>query len=132
MAKRTSLTELMQQTNAAAVKRAGEQSAKRAEKRKPEAQTSQADDVVRNNKLKKVVEPKAEPKTLESGGEKNEIVKATIYLPLQVFDQLRSLHFDEQRGRAKRIKMHDYFLESLDLLFKQRGLKSISELTKKD
>ena len=60
--------------------------------------------------------------------DKHEIVKQMLYLPLPVAEQLRSLHFEEQRGQAKRIKMHDYFLEAIDLLFKNRGVKSIEDL----
>lgn len=62
---------------------------------------------------------------------KSEIVRQTLYLPLPVFDQLRDLFFEEQRGQVKRRRMHDYFLEGIDLLFKNRGLKSIAELTGK-
>lgn len=60
---------------------------------------------------------------------KSEVVRQTLYLPLPVFDQLRDLFFEEQRGQVKRRRMHDYFLEGIDLLFKNRGLKSIEELT---
>lgn len=62
---------------------------------------------------------------------KDEIVRQTLYLPLPVFDQLRDLFFEEQRGQVKRRRMHDYFLESIDLLFKERGLKSIADLIDK-
>jgi hypothetical protein len=62
---------------------------------------------------------------------KDEIVRQTLYLPLPAFDQLRELFFEEQRGQVKRRRMHDYFLEGIDLLFKDRGLKSIKELTGK-
>jgi hypothetical protein len=73
----------------------------------------------------------AEPEKVEASGEKGEIVRQTLYLPLPVFDQLRELFFEEQRGQVKRRRMHDYFLEGIDLLFKDRGLKSIEELTGK-
>ena len=63
---------------------------------------------------------------------KHEVVKLMLYLPLPVADQLRGLHFEEQRGQAKKRKMHDYCLEAIDLLFKSRGLKSIEELTGKN
>lgn len=66
----------------------------------------------------------------ERAGGKSEIVRQTLYLPLPVFDQLRELFFEEQRGQVKRRRMHDYFLEGIDLLFKDRGLKSVEELTK--
>lgn len=65
----------------------------------------------------------------ESSSAKDEIVRQTLYLPLPVFDQLRDLFFEEQRGQVKRRRMHDYFLEGIDLLFKNRGLKSVGELT---
>lgn len=67
----------------------------------------------------------------EAPDSKSEIVRQTLYLPLPVFDQLRDLFFEEQRGQVKRRRMHDYFLEGIDLLFKNRGLKSIEELTGK-
>ena len=63
---------------------------------------------------------------------KPEIVKLMLYLPLPVADQLRGLHFEEQRGQAKKRKMHDYCLEAIDLLFSDRGLKSIGELMDKE
>ena len=56
-------------------------------------------------------------------------MRQTLYLPLPVLDQLRDLFSEEQRGQVKRRRMHDYFLEGIDLLFKNRGLKSIEELT---
>ena len=40
-------------------------------------------------------------------------------------EQLRKLAFDEEG------KMHDYLLEGLDLVFRQRGLPGIAELKKK-
>ena len=49
----------------------------------------------------------------------------TVYLPLAVHRQLRKLAFDEEG------KMHDYLLEGLDLVFRQRGLPGIAELKKK-
>jgi hypothetical protein len=82
--------------------------------------------------------PKAEKKLAAVESEvvevltsKDEIIRQTLYLPLPVFDQLRDLFFEEQRGRVKRRRMHDYFLEGINLLFKDRGLKSIEELTGK-
>ena len=63
---------------------------------------------------------------LEANDEdKAQIVRQTVYLPESVYDQLRTLAFEERR------KMHDYLLEGLDLVFKRRGLKSIAELTGK-
>jgi hypothetical protein len=47
----------------------------------------------------------------------------TAYLPEAVYEQLRALAFEERR------KMHDLLMEGLDMVFKQRGLRSIEDLT---
>jgi len=47
----------------------------------------------------------------------------TAYLPEPVYEQLRALAFEERR------KMHDLLMEGLDMVFKQRGLRSIENLT---
>ena len=47
----------------------------------------------------------------------------TAYLPEPVYEQLRALAFEERR------KMHDLLMEGLDMVFKQRGLRSIEDLT---
>lgn len=47
----------------------------------------------------------------------------SVYLEPAVYDQLRDLAF------AERTKMHALMLEGLDLLFKQRGARSIAQLT---
>ncbi|WP_342110639.1 ribbon-helix-helix domain-containing protein [Methylobacterium sp. SI9] len=47
----------------------------------------------------------------------------SVYLEPPVYDQLRDLAF------AERTKMHALMLEGLDLLFKQRGARSITQLT---
>ena len=62
---------------------------------------------------------------------KHETVRHMLYLPVPVFDQLQALMFEEQRGQSKRRRLQDYLHESVDLLFKDRGLKSIAELTGK-
>jgi hypothetical protein len=51
-------------------------------------------------------------------------IQQTVYLPPAVHDQLRELAFSE------RVKMHTILMEGLDLVFKARGLKSLSELTR--
>ncbi len=56
-------------------------------------------------------------------GSKSDIVKQTVYLPAGVHEQLRLLAFEERR------KMHDYLVEGLDRVFKDRGLKPFDELT---
>lgn len=62
-------------------------------------------------------------------GKKQEVIRHMLYLPLPVYDQLQELVFEEQRGQTKRRKVHDYLLDGIDLLFKKKGLKSISDLT---
>ncbi len=54
---------------------------------------------------------------------KGEIVKQTVYLPPAVHEQLRQLAFEERK------KMHDYLVEGLDRVFKNRGLKPYVELS---
>ena len=46
----------------------------------------------------------------------------SVYLEPPVYDQLRDL------AHAERTKMHGLMLEALDLLFRQRGSRSIGEL----
>lgn len=48
----------------------------------------------------------------------------SVYLEPPVYDQLRDLAF------AERTKMHGLMLEALDLLFKQRGSRSIDQLVR--
>ena len=47
----------------------------------------------------------------------------SVYLEPPVYDQLRDLAY------AERTKMHALMLEGLELLFKQRGARSIAQLT---
>jgi hypothetical protein len=48
----------------------------------------------------------------------------SVYLEEAAYEQLRELSFHERKP------MHGLILEGLDLLFKKRGLKSITQLTK--
>ncbi len=57
------------------------------------------------------------------GSRRPGLKQQTAYLPEPVYEQLRVLAFEERR------KMHDLLMEGLDLVFKQRGLRSIEELT---
>jgi hypothetical protein len=66
-----------------------------------------------------VVELEANPKEKP----RKEVVTTSLYLPRAVHRQVRELAFTEDS------KPHALYLEALELLFKQRGLKSISELT---
>ena len=54
----------------------------------------------------------------------------SLYLPPEVDQQLRDMLHEDNRGQRQKRKMHDYFLEGLDLLFKARGAKPIAELAK--
>lgn len=70
------------------------------------------------------VEKKADTaKTVKVDKKQIEVKKTSIYIPQAAFEQLRELSFTEDK------KMHDYFLEGLDRVFKHRGLKSLSELS---
>ena len=74
--------------------------------------------------LKTKVEKKAVVVKLPEIDKKTvEVKKTSIYIPQKAFDQLRELAFTEDK------KMHDYFLEGLDRVFKHRGLKSLNDLT---
>ena len=50
----------------------------------------------------------------------------SVYLEPAVYDQLRELAF------AERTKMHGLMLEALDLLFKQRGARSIEQISEQN
>lgn len=69
---------------------------------------------------------KAEAKTEAARGTatlKQRARQMSVYLEPPVYDQLRDLAY------AERTKMHGLMLEALDLLFKQRGSRSIAQLT---
>jgi hypothetical protein len=57
------------------------------------------------------------PKTL-----KQRAKQMSVYLEPEVYDQLRDIAYTE------RTKIHPLMLEALDLLFKQRGARSIRQL----
>jgi hypothetical protein len=57
---------------------------------------------------------------------KPRLIKQTLYLPEAVHEQLRVLAFHE------RVKQHDLLMAGLDMMFKSRGAKSISELMEAD
>lgn len=61
----------------------------------------------------------------EGQGKRPGIKQQTAYLPEPVYEQLRRLAFEERR------KMHDYIMEGLDRVFRDRGLASIEELTER-
>jgi hypothetical protein len=65
----------------------------------------------------------AEQPLHRGGGRRPGLKQQTAYLPEPVYEQLRALAFEERR------KMHDLLMEGLDLVFKQRGLRSIEDLT---
>ena len=78
---------------------------------------------------KKAVKRKRKPQAKivqkeESSGVRPLVKQQTAYLPHPVYDQLRQLAFEEKS------KMHDYLMEGLDRVFKDRGLKPIKDLTR--
>jgi hypothetical protein len=65
----------------------------------------------------------APPPREKAGGTLKERAKQmSVYLEPPVYDQLRDLAY------AERTKMHALMLEAVDLLFKQRGARSIHQL----
>ena len=56
------------------------------------------------------------PAPSQHPSEKSTIHRQTVYLPHSVYEQLRQLAFDE------RLKMHDYLMQGLDLVFQNKGL----------
>jgi hypothetical protein len=65
----------------------------------------------------------AERSPNRGGSRRPGLKQQTAYLPEPVHEQLRALAFEERR------KMHDLLMEGLDMVFKQRGLRSIEDLT---
>lgn len=59
---------------------------------------------------------------LQKTSKRPNVKQQTVYIPLDAYEQLRRLAFEERK------KMHDYILAGLDRVFEERGLPSISEL----
>lgn len=66
-----------------------------------------------------VVQLDAAPKRKKRDG----VINTSLYLPKAVLKQVKELAVTED------VKPHDLYLEAIDMLFKQRGLKSIDDLT---
>ena len=66
-----------------------------------------------------------EAQSNSAGTRRPGLKQQTAYLPEPVYEQLRALAFEERR------KMHDLLMEGLDLVFRQRGLRSIEDLVGK-
>lgn len=66
--------------------------------------------------------PASEPPPGRGGTLKERARQMSVYLEPPVYDQLRDL------AHAERTKMHALMLEALDLLFKQRGARSIEQV----
>lgn len=66
------------------------------------------------------------PANRSEGPRRPGLKQQTAYLPEPVYEQLRALAFEEHR------KMHDLLMEGLDMVFRQRGLRSIQDLTGKE
>ncbi|MDV2986790.1 UNVERIFIED_CONTAM: hypothetical protein Q9R58_20945 [Methylobacteriaceae bacterium AG10] len=62
------------------------------------------------------------PLSARTGTLKERAKQMSVYLEPPVYDQLRDLAY------AERTKMHALMLEALDLLFKQRGARSIEQV----
>jgi hypothetical protein len=60
---------------------------------------------------------------IESKKRQKKTINTTVYVPPGVYEQWRQLAFEERK------KMHDYLMEGLDMVFRNRGLKSVAELT---
>lgn len=67
------------------------------------------------------IEPVPAPRTL-----KQRAKQMSVYLEPPVYDQLRDL------AHAERTKIHPLMLEALDMLFRQRGARSIRQLMEDD
>ena len=89
-------------------------SAKIASARSAAPKASQSAEIVQ---LDTGTAPVRRPTTLKTRAK-----QMSVYLEPPVYDQLRDL------AHAERVKMHGLILEALDLLFRQRGSRSIDEL----
>ena len=72
------------------------------------------------------LETGAPPARRQANTLKTRARQMSVYLEPPVYDQLRDL------AHAERTKMHGLMLEALDLLFRQRGTRSIEQLTGED
>ncbi|MFK7735164.1 MAG: ribbon-helix-helix domain-containing protein [Pirellulaceae bacterium] len=63
------------------------------------------------------------PQSSEPTGKRPHVKQQALYLKHPVHRQLKYLAFEEDK------KMHDLCMEAIDLLFANRGMKSIEELT---
>ena len=64
-------------------------------------------------------------RTERTSSKRRDIKQQTAYLAVPVYEQVRRLAFEENT------KMQTLLMEGLDLVFKNRGLPSIAELTSK-
>ena len=86
------------------------------------AETSLQVEKANETELLKETEKLEKPEKSKLKSEKN-IAKTTVYVPQAVYEQWRKLAFTERK------KMHDYLLEGLNMVFQNRGLKSVEDLT---
>lgn len=112
--KRTSLDSLFTTTAAADTVQSG------ADKPKPSKTSERVEPLPKKTAVKESNARQAPAAPVKS---KTEIVKQTVYLPPAVYEQLRQLAFEERK------KMHDYLVEGLDRVFRNRGLKPYAELS---
>ena len=64
-----------------------------------------------------------QPRKRAGGPKRPNLKQHTAYLPLPVHEQLRRLAFEENQ------KIHDYLIEGLDLVFANRGLPAIKDIS---
>ena len=77
--------------------------------------------------IPEIVTPEPPQAPRRGGGTLTERARQmSVYLEPAVYDQLRDL------AHAERTKMHVLMLEALDGLFRQRGARSIAQLTEAD
>ncbi len=89
----------------------------------PEKEMEVVLETIEKSKMKTLVRQSNARQAVVSVKSKGEIVKQTVYLPPAVHEQLRQLAFEERK------KMHDYLVEGLDRVFRNRGLKPYIELS---
>ncbi len=73
-----------------------------------------------------IVPLRATAPVMPSAPLKQRAKQMSVYLEPPVYEQLREMAFTE------RTKMHALMLEALDLLFRQRGARSIEQVTQAD
>lgn len=69
---------------------------------------------------------RGEVEAVEPTKPKRAIKQQTVYLPVEIYEQLRRLAFEEH------VKMHSLLMEGLDRVFLDRGLPSLNDIKRED